>query len=739
MKRKYLLIALTAIMALSASAERKWLTCIVCGKEIYIDTNDLWKVDWMYHQSRDARGYICPKQKCKDQSVKWHQEDEKRAREFAAEAVADIKSSKELKKAVNVVCNKEKYALLALKGKPEKQIEFMKKLIAFCVKNKCHAEDIWYVFAAYADIDAVKYYWPDPSDEKVYLASKKRMEKNAKKAASSDEPISTAKFLNNFFAGDNRIRPSKKNGPCALAVGRAKKDNQIRFVESEGFAAGVLAAALTNNRKDVVTYLLKQTGGVDESFRRDIVDKWMTAVGETEYARIKIKERIAATEKAKKEADDKFDVAKMEKQIKSLNKVLDSIVITAVSADTLSPVLSNMTPSEAAQYFRNAQGWGVKGSEGADAYQEIMEGQAKSSLQAAENASQNQNLEKLYGAIFSGGVEANIELSSVSKSLNDFCAKSTGELGKWYKWREDLKKNWRAGVVDPWIPAFVSGKESDQWTWEADVLSKQEPGKISGKEAFVWYMEPCIPSAEHPGYLSFPEEKNNLPTKEIKWSWKWVPGTPDVRRPGYFAGEKKDTFVWQSGVPDPERIGMVTGAKEGEWVLAPGFKKQKDGTVRWVAGLTDPARPGIVSTEKMFYWVPDGKHLWTYDEKESSSTKKTNYHSEHYRQVAELIVYEKHPYGKEGAARSAKEIYKIAGQHRQDVSWARQICEKISSAYSDLEECSSRDRNTPAQFYLSLEDYDEIFRKQKEDLSVRDDYKALDPTVEKILVGNQHR
>ena len=98
MKKVLTSIVMTAIMAVSASAENKWVTCIVCGKEDIID--DTGKDNWQYHQSSGAQGYICPKQKCKNQSKQWYIEDEKRAREFAAESVADIKSSKALQKAV---------------------------------------------------------------------------------------------------------------------------------------------------------------------------------------------------------------------------------------------------------------------------------------------------------------------------------------------------------------------------------------------------------------------------------------------------------------------------------------------------------------------------------------------------------------------------------------------------------------------------------------------------------------
>ena len=602
------MIALAAILAVSASAENKWVTCIVCGDKDIIDIHNISNCNWQYHQSRDAQGYICPKKTCNDQSKRWYAEDEKRAREFAAESVAEIKNSKALQKAVRNICKKEKYALLALRGKPDKQIEFMKKLVAFCNKNKCHAEDIWYVFAGYADFDAVKYYWPDPADEKVYLASKKQMEANAEKKASSKKTMTQAEMLNNFFAGDIKIRPSQKNGPCALAVGRTKKDNQIRFVESEGFAVGVVAAALANDRKEVVAYLLKQTGGADYDFRWDIVNKWMTMVGETEYARTKIGEKIAAAEKSKKDANDKFDVEKIDKQIKKLNKVLDGMVIPDVSVETLSPVASGMTPQEAAEYLYNSKKWSVIDS-GADAYQELMEAQSKSSVEAEMYASQN--AAKIYGAILGGGTtKAVVALPSVSKSLNDYCAKASGELGEWYKWREDLEKNWRAGVADKYMPPLVSGEITGQWIWKEGVLCDDYPGKVSEKNAFCWEVREKLTSARHPGYLSKIASYDPL-TDTKKLGWEWTPGTPDVTRLGYFAGEKEGVFVWKPGTPDPARLGMIAGKKEGEWVLAPGFKKDKDGKVRWSAGLTDPARPGIVSTKKMFCWLPDDKHLWS--------------------------------------------------------------------------------------------------------------------------------
>ena len=619
MKRNFILTALTAIMAVSASAEFKWVTCVVCGKnKEFIDTSKPGDKDWKYHHSSFANGYICPTQDCQDQAKKWYDEDEKRARAFGAEAAVKIKNSKELYNAVRNIRNQEKYALLALKGRSEKQIAFMKQLVAFCNRNKCHAVDIWYVFAAYADFDAVKYFWPDPADEKVYLDSKKQMEANAKKEESGSRTFSRADMVNNFFASNIRIKPSRKNGPCALALGKNKKDNEIRFVESEDFAAGVLGAAVANDRKEVVAYLLKQTGGSDASLRNEIVDEWMTAVGETDYARTKIGEKIAELEKNRKDANDKFDAAKIDQQIGKMKKALNGMTLPAVSADTLSPVLSNMTPPEAARYFYLADNWGVKGTGNVEVLQQAMEAQSRSSLDAEVYAYQNK--QKMYSALLSGGVEAVIELPSVLKSLNDVCAKSSGELGEWYKWREDLKKNWRAGVVDKRLPALVSGEKAGEWDWKQGVLSDDHPGKVSGEKAFTWSYEK-VPSVKHPGYL-LDEVRQNPRTGAMDESWEWTPGTPDLTRLGYFAGKEKDTFVWKPGIPDPQRIGMVTGAKEGEWVLAPGFQKQEDGTVRWVAGLTDPARPGIVSTEKMFCWIPDATHLWCFNGNAESRVSK---------------------------------------------------------------------------------------------------------------------
>ena len=596
MKRNVILIALTAVMALSASAENQLVYCIVCGNDGFIDTTTPGAKNWEYIQSRGGKGYVCPAAKCRKQAASWLIADEKLARESAAEMLSDIKKSKELKKAVRTICRKERYALLATKGQPDKQIEFMNKLIAFCAKHNCHAEDIWFEFAAQADIKAVKYFWPDPADEKVYLASKTQMEENAKPKKSGGKKFTDGDLLNSLFSGDSGVRMSKKSGPCALAIGRAKKDNSIRFVESENFAAGVLAAALANDRKDVVAYLLKQTGGTDESFRRKIADGLMTAAGDVAYARIKIGEQLAAVEKAKKEADDKFDIEKIDKQIKFLKKQRDGMKPVVVSADTLAAVLSDMTPSEAAQYCYKAANWGVRGSDGAEAFQEVLEAQSKSTLSAEVAAVSNGNMQKMMRAMRGGD---KVRLTSLCKTLDDICAKSSGDVGKWYKWRAGLSKHWRAGIIDKWLPALVSANKIGEWEWN---------------------VEQGLPSVEHPGYSS--TVAYNPLTNVSALGWEWCPGIPDVSRPGYFAAAQEGTFVWKAGIPDPERIGMVSGAKEGEWKLAPGFQKQADGKVRWVAGLTDPARPGIVSTEKMFCWMPDGNHLWSYSEDNKEEMKR---------------------------------------------------------------------------------------------------------------------
>lgn len=712
MKKNLILAVLTAVMALSASAENELVYCIVCGKEGYIDTTSptsQGRKNWHYVKSRGGTGYVCPAAKCREQSDKWTAEDARIARETLSLTQQNIQNSKELENAVRTICQKEKYALLATKGQPDKQIEFMNKLVAFCVKRNCNAEDIWFVFAAYADIKAVKYFWPDPADEKTYQASKDQMEKNVEKKAAANrkagaavmgalldtnDPQANAELMSSFFGG-SKMKQSAKSGPCALALGRTKKDNSIRFVESEEFAAGIVAAALDNNREDVVSYLLKQTGGTDESFRREIANKWMTAVGKVEYTRAKIKEKIAAEEKAKKEADDKFDIPKIDKRIVSLKKTLGGIEKTVVSAETLSAVFSIMTPEEAAQYCFDAGDFVIPYDDLAEAGQGLLSIQEMGPVEvAAEGKAAYENAMKIMSGATGGG--NHVALPSVRKSLDAVCANASGELGKWYKWRSELNKNWRAGVADKWIPALVSGKKTDEWIWTPGVLSETHPGKASGESPFSWYMEPGVPSAQHPGYLNCPTEDKY----DLKWQWMWVPGTPDVTRLGYFAAEKEGTFFWKAGIPDPKRIGMVTGAKEGEWVLAPGFKKQADGKVSWVAGLTDPARPGIVSAEKMFCWIPDGNHLWGYSSESDETVK--SIHKEHLYQLAEILGERHTP------------------EYGGGVDTRR------------LEKLSHHD----GQYYMSAKDYDKLFKAWNEKLDAVEEHKVLHPAVDKALSGN---
>ena len=501
-----------------------------------------------------------------------------------------------------------------MKGHPEKQISFMKDLVAFCVKNNCNAEDIWSVFAACADIGAVKYFWPDPADEKVYLKAKQQMENNARKeeaetkkkarammGALLGDSNSSAEVAASFFSG-TKMMPSAKTGPGALALGRNKKDNRIRFVESESFAAKIIAAALVNDRKDVVVYLLKQTGGTDADLRKAVAYQWMTEVSVDEYARVTISEKLSELAMAKKEADNKFDIPQIDKQIKALKRQLGGINSTVASADTLAAVFADMTPIEAAEYCYRGGNWIYRGDDLAEASKELLAARSKGTLEAGMAVVGSDAGVKMMRAM-SGGGKARLSLDSVIRGLNAVCAKSTGELGKWYKWRTEFNKNWRVGIADKWLPSLVSGKKVGEWIYDA-------------RNGF--------PSLQYPGCLSKVkiEDIDLLSGPKTTLVWIWTPGVPDVSRPGYFAGKKEGTFVWKAGIPDPGRIGMITGAKEGEWVLAPGFQKQADGKVCWVAGLTDPARPGIVSTEKMFCWIPDEKHLWSRSEENNEEEMK---------------------------------------------------------------------------------------------------------------------
>ena len=715
MKRHLVLTALAAVAAVSASAEVEHVFCVVCGKEAYVDT---YKAGWEYHQSSGGNGYVCPGEDCRKKAFQWSRDDAKRGWEIASAAQEKIKNRKELKKLVKGICVKHKYAMIALKGKPQEQIKVMRELVGFCAKNNCNAEDIWCIFAAYADLEAVKYFWPDPSDEKVYLVSKKQMELNHKKQKQADQRSSSntmnallgdkkaqAEMLGDALGGDG-VKIAEKTKRRAFALGRSKKDNSIRFVDSRNFSVNVLAAALTNNRADVLTYLFKQTGGCDEHISTLIVMQWLENVGKARYGCVSLKKQLETAEKARKEADDKFDIAKIDKRIRSLKSRIGGMKIDIPSKEALATVLLCQGPIGAAEiYYKTGQwaAYGFSDDEESTFLQDALAVDAAATPQekmaAFQKFSSRLNASPKVTKEDKAQMSAEIA-ASVHKVLDDVFAAAQGELGKWYQWRSELKKNWRAGVFDKWLPALVSGKTPGEWLWVPDRMCEAYPGKASEGEPFSWHMEPAVPSASHPGCL-------NCPTGKDKWEWIWVPGTPDLSRPGYFAAEKEGTFVWKAGIPDPDRIGMVTGAKEGEWVLAPGFQKQADGKVRWVAGLTDPARPGIVSTDKMFCWIPDGTHLWLNDGNREKDRR--HIHSEHKYRLAEISVKRK-------------------SSHEYDAV-------RYESDYMSQNSRSDRD----AQFYLSLKDYDEMFKELNADLAAVEEHKILNPTVEKMLEGNNRR
>ena len=624
MKKHYGFIILA--MMLAFSAEAKQIFCRVCGQKAYTEKGDNLPDGWQIYDLNGNHGYVCPGAKCRQSFDKELQAAADRGAAIMSDWTRIDQSEKNLRKKVNTICGRERRQLVALKGQPGKQIAFMRQLVAYCLKNECNATDIWATFAAYADLDAVKYFWPDPANEKVYFASKKQIElykkMREKRAEKGRGGLPEANLLRNLMSyTSDDVCIADKTGPCALALGRSKKDNSTRFVESGDFVIDVFCAAIMNDRPDVLGYLLKQTGGIDSEFSMAIIREVMRSVVAEKSKRLHVEQALAAAEKAKKVADDRVEAAKIDKRIAGLKKMLGSMKEAVVSRAALALVVKDMTPYDALRCYNSMEEW-------------LKRGYPKDTL-----TDEPDDLKKIVAET----------KSPMKETLDNVFSSAPGELGKWFKWRAELKKNWRAGIVDKWIFVFETGSAPGVWVWRRGCLGTETVGglgHVSSETAFEWERKNGLRSAQYPGCES------RWSYSPLELTWVWTPGCEDVTRCGYFAGQNKGTFVWKAGVPDRKRVGIISGAKEGEYVVAPGFQKQKDGKIRWTSGLSHPSYPGIVSAEKMFFWIPDANHLWANSSRPSDESKK----------MIAMQMYRR------GGRRATEEEVEAAARHSEEIA-----------------------------------------------------------------------
>lgn len=442
----------------------------------------------------------------------------------------------------------------SLQGNPGQQVALMQR-----VSDKFNAADFWYNFVAEADLRAVAAFWPDPSDEKVYLASK-----NAPGHKEDEKELNFGDAMGKALdAQSGAIEIATKKAGTAFALKRDKSGAKIRFVETKDFSAHIVAAALLGGKTETVKYFEAQCGGFTPEFRLDV----FRAARDNALARLELTQQfLIPLEQAKAKlakAEDKYDEEAARKTIAQYEDALRLVP----------PFAINSTAWKV--FFRGAKAEELARCCAQDNFQKWAE-EKKSHFMMINGVSHTSTAARAAAGAQSGDMA--LALAGVS------------DLMKAQKEMESQNKSY-AQMLKTVNVLMVRA-----------VQSALPPGYTVSQTGIYWT----------PGTIN--SEIPQLQAGGKEGEWLIVPGYRKV-------AEKK--YVWTPGMLHLDKVGFAAAKQEGQWVTLPGFEAQESGKAVWKENLKHDRYANIVSGKKMFQWVPAPGYAWANPGKSGDYTVKS--------------------------------------------------------------------------------------------------------------------
>ena len=619
MKKEFLalVVATAGVISVNAGYLHPTPRCIVCNSN---KLDDMGMIDPVKDQNRyykvgigapkEAKtGYYCDpesKPQCEKKVLEWTNVTIQKTKSIVLDLHAKGQKNKEQKKIVQKTAAdlKKFFIAAAIKKLPVKQqISVMNKLV-----SKCNAVDFWSALVQGASMDVVKYYWPEPKNEKIRNLAAQVIARRNKKQSQADRRESQQLFNTLFTATANPRsgEPAKqmmgmfmpqgvdiapKTTITPFAIGRSKKDNEIIFTDSRWFSETLIKAAAVANRHDVLAYFAKQCGSFTEEINLLAYTALVESYGEKEKTIFHAKLELKNLNEQLQKCDTEFEKKKINTSIASFNYIIrknNYKVSTAVTellladssmlkmrsciAKVMKELSSEFAGVDIADVMFNVSGAAARNN-AAGAFSAVSD-----ALDVRLNRDQLQE----YGVVASNNILRNSIFA---------LAGSKKAIGKKMTWYADCYKKWQPGIEDIYEIGYATGNKVGEWKWKAGITSDE-------------------------GYTSVGTD-----SFERSQGLKWIPGRTVKSRPGYVTGQKEKSFVWQAGTPDVSRVGFVADKKEGTFTAAAGFVI-KDGKAVWTAGLKHPKYEGVISTKEMFYWIPASTHLWKNPEFDSIEAEK---------------------------------------------------------------------------------------------------------------------
>lgn len=418
----------------------------------------------------------------------------KQSMNFISSLMSGMANAQARENAINETAEKLGNILASKKISNKKKVEITEKIL-----RQNNAGEFYATIAANAPFPVIKYYWQDHKNERVYVFSKNIIEKY-------------------------RNRYSKRT-KAAFALGRAKKDNSIRYVDEKDFSCDIIHAALKNKDCNVLKYFLDQTGGFDWELRAGCLARILKERQIELKEKAKLTQELAAAEKKLQYADDKYEQKKYSVQVNSIKKSLAVIPKQLQLGNEQGKILfGDISRFELYLMTQNRfnllrDSWGNQDSKQLmNAFKDILKYAAKYAPGDVARWAKARALDAENYSFVS-------DRELFGKNQHDYTSLPVVEFGG-YLWQSIpsvQKMEWGAGYPEFKKPGYVSGTEKGSYVWKRGLPNIYKLGFISGA-------------------------KEN----------EWVPA-PGFKRSG-------DKMVWVAGTKHPHIKGVIAGAKPLTWI-----------------------------------------------------------------------------------------------------------------------------------------------------------------------------
>ena len=412
---------------------------------------------------------------------------------FMSSLMTGMANAQARENAINETAGKLGKILASKQITNKKKVEITEKLL-----QQNNASEFYATIAANAPLPVIKYYWQDHKNERVYIISKNIIDQ----------------YRNRY----------SKRVKAAFALGRAKKDNSIRYVDEKDFSCDIIYAALTNKDSNVLKYFLNQTGGFDWELRACCLARVLKQRQIELKEMAKLTQELAAAEKKLKYADDKYEQKKYTVQVNSIKKSLAVIPKQLQLGNEQGKILFGDISRFELYLMTKNRFHLLHGTFGRDseqlmnAFKDILKYAAKYAPEGVAQWAKARAVDAENYSFYSDR-----ELFGEAKYAHS--PLPVVEFGGylWQSLDSIQEMEWGAGYPDFKKPGYVSGTEKGSYVWKKGLPNIYKLGFISGA-------------------------KEN----------EWVPA-PGFKR----SGEK---MVWVAGTKHPHIKGVVAGTRPLTWI-----------------------------------------------------------------------------------------------------------------------------------------------------------------------------